>query len=491
MKHYRFFCMLSLFCCTILSSDLASWAAEELSIARAVSMAIAHSPMLKAMKLGEEAAQAQVGSAKAMKRPKLTFAVTDSRMNSPLQVFGTKLEQQRVTITDFDPGKLNHPGYENNLQLDMQILQPISLGGMDRNAIEAAKKGVKASRFDTDQALQQTIFRTIEAYLQVVLARESVAVAQKAVEASSETVRNASAAYEAMQAVEADLLQAKVHHSQNEETLLRMTNQYRLAREGLATLLGVPSVDEFDLTMPFLTQACESCQQDPKQLLQEALANRPDYLKLIYDEEAMKHRERMARGKTRPHFALGAQFQHNRRDFAQDGYGHSLFFARADWNLVDGEEAKFQAKEARTQAERIAKMRDAIADRIFLEIREAVYTINNALTRIQVTRDAIRQSEETLRIMRERYVAGLAILSDLLRAETALLSHRMNHLQALYDYSISRARLKLALGELTPDKCEILKPVVLSNSTSEAKLPSDRKSLATTSTNLSTSNLGE
>ncbi|MBI3039603.1 hypothetical protein HYY75_11270 [bacterium] len=46
---------------------------------------------------------------------------------------------------------------------------------------------------------------------------------------------------------------------------------------------------------------------------------------------------------------------------------------------------------------------------------------------------------------------------DVLRAETSLLNHQMNHLKALYDHSIGKARLKLALGELTLEHCEILR----------------------------------
>ncbi|HNV68233.1 MAG TPA: TolC family protein, partial [Candidatus Ozemobacteraceae bacterium] len=102
--------------------------------------------------------------------------------------------------------------------------------------------------------------------------------------------------------------------------------------------------------------------------------------------------------------------------------------------------------------------------------REPISNINNALERIRVSREAIGQSEESLRILRDRYVAGLAIVSELLGAETSLLSHKMNHLNALYDYSISRARLKLALGDLTVEKCDILQPEAAS-----VEMPSQTK----------------
>ncbi|HQG29972.1 MAG TPA: TolC family protein, partial [Candidatus Ozemobacteraceae bacterium] len=142
--------------------------------------------------------------------------------------------------------------------------------------------------------------------------------------------------------------------------------------------------------------------------------------------------------------------------FDGDGHGNSMVFARVDWNIADGGEASHKAAGARAQARQLRLAAQALKDGIHLQIREAVTSINNALERIRVSREAVENSTESLRILRDRYTAGLAIMSDLLGAETSLLSHRMNHLKALYDYSISRARLKMALGDLTLERCALL-----------------------------------
>ncbi len=290
----------------------------------------------------------------------------------------------------------------------------------------------------------------------MVLARESVVVAEKALESSAESLRNASAAYEAQRVVYSDLLQAQVHHTGNEENLLRQKNQLRLAQEVLATMMGVPSAQDANLTMPFLQQACISCGEDPQKLLEQALAQRPDYLGLARQVEALGHQERMMRGMVRPHVVVGAAAEQNRKDLDGGGKGNSMVFARIDWNVADGGESRHKARGLQQEAAALRDRLNALKDQIFLEIRTAVTTINNALERIRVSASAVEQSQESLRILRDRYVGGLAIMSDILGAETSLSAHRMNHVQALYEYALSKARLKMALGELTPEHCETL-----------------------------------
>jgi outer membrane protein TolC len=447
-------CFLLLFCgCTVW---LGAQTTEPLPISLAVKKALEHSPYLKAMAAGQEVARAKIGEAQAMKTPKFTVGVSDSRLNSPMMAFGAKLNQGRIAATDFNPARLNDPEYVNNLQIGAQVMYPVYLGGMDRHAVSAARQGVRAAEHDSVKAGEDVIYRTIETYLGVVLARESVTVAKKACEASGESVKNAQNAVEAQRTVESDLLQAKVHHSQNEETLLRMNNQFSLALESLATVMGETSAATYDLNMPFLEQACTTCGEDAGVLLARALRQRPDYLKVSRQRDAVGHQEKMARGSTKPRVVVGAAAENNRDGFKSTNHGNTLLFARVDWNVADGGEAAHKARGARHQQEQLNQMEKALADQIHLEIREAITNINNALERIRVSKLAGEQSQESLRILRDRYNAGLAIVSDVLSAETSLLSHTMNHLRALYDYSLSRARLKMALGELNLEHCDIL-----------------------------------
>jgi len=60
----------------------------------------------------------------------------------------------------------------------------------------------------------------------------------------------------------------------------------------------------------------------------------------------------------------------------------------------------------------------------------------------------VTQAEESLRIVQDRYDAGLTTIVELLDSETALTAVRTNLTRALYDATVSQARLDLSLGRL-------------------------------------------
>jgi outer membrane protein TolC len=88
-------------------------------------------------------------------------------------------------------------------------------------------------------------------------------------------------------------------------------------------------------------------------------------------------------------------------------------------------------------------------------VREAYLNLTAAQQRVDVSRQAQSQAEESLRIIQNRYEAGLATITDLLQVESANTSTRKNYLNALFDYRLSYAALELATGELAPDSASV------------------------------------
>ena len=69
---------------------------------------------------------------------------------------------------------------------------------------------------------------------------------------------------------------------------------------------------------------------------------------------------------------------------------------------------------------------------------------------------ALDQSAEGLRILRNRYDAGLATMTDLLHAEDAQRQSQNSYWQAAYGNTVAYAALLYATGQLTPDTAETL-----------------------------------
>lgn len=75
---------------------------------------------------------------------------------------------------------------------------------------------------------------------------------------------------------------------------------------------------------------------------------------------------------------------------------------------------------------------------------------------LATARAAMDQSAESLRILRNRYNAGLATMTDLLRAEDAERQSQNDYWHAAYTNTVAYAGLLYATGQLTPDSAENL-----------------------------------
>ena len=92
----------------------------------------------------------------------------------------------------------------------------------------------------------------------------------------------------------------------------------------------------------------------------------------------------------------------------------------------------------------------AMESAMALEIRSALVQYRSAEKQVDAARAAETQAEESLRILKNRYEAGLATMTDLLSAETARSSARTNLSKAIYMQRLSLAQVEYVAGILSP-----------------------------------------
>jgi len=80
-------------------------------------------------------------------------------------------------------------------------------------------------------------------------------------------------------------------------------------------------------------------------------------------------------------------------------------------------------------------------------------TLQTAREQVGVARDAVTQSEESLRIVQQRCDEELTTIAELLDSETALTTARTSLTRALYDARMSQARLDFSVGALDRARC--------------------------------------
>lgn len=81
-----------------------------------------------------------------------------------------------------------------------------------------------------------------------------------------------------------------------------------------------------------------------------------------------------------------------------------------------------------------------------VELLSALRRLESARARRVVSRSAVEQAGESHRIVRDRLEAGLATVTDVLRASTAQQDAEAQHIGALVDVLVGQAQLQKAVG---------------------------------------------
>jgi len=184
---------------------------------------------------------------------------------------------------------------------------------------------------------------------------------------------------------------------------------------------------------------------------QHALKSRTDLREADLGVEHATIGSRMARAEFLPKVNVFSSWEEDNQTFLTRGGNNWTAGVNLNFNIFDGGANRARLAAAHYRQSQAQAQAAQMAAAVKLQVREAFQNLTTAQQRVEVSRQAQSEAEESLRIIQNRYEAGLATITDLLRVEAARTSAQKNYLNALFDYRISYAALELATGELAPD----------------------------------------
>ncbi len=422
-----------------------SYAAESLTLEQAVDTALRNNPGLKAADAQIEAADAGVLRSASGFLPKVTVSETWSKTDNPLMVLGTKLNQEILTPSDFNPTVINNPEPISNYNTRLSVVQPLFNGGKEYIGRTQAKLARDATVQDRERARQETVYNVIKAYYGLLLAKEYHRVALQSIETSEANVKLAEARYKAGAVLQSDLLRARVQYAEVKEMVTRSDNNIRLAAAGLNFAMGLPQGAEHEIAGSLAAQELKA---EVNAEIGEAEEKRPDLIAMELNRQNTEKSVAQARTDYLPSLNLMGQVDWNSDRIAGEDAKSWAVMAVLQWNLFDGLVTRSKVKEALATSSRMKFLEEQTRSAVQLQVRQAYYNFTASLDRIAATASSVQEAEEGLRIVQKRYETGMTPFVDVLGAESALIRARTNALQALYDNNIFQAELKLAKGTL-------------------------------------------
>jgi outer membrane protein TolC len=423
---------------------------EELTLAAAVRRAVESHPALKAAVYQEAAATARVDQARAGFFPRLDFSEGVTQSDNPVYAFGSLLNQGRFTAADFALDKLNNPGAITNWRTNLTGNLPLFVGGRTYLGYQQAQLGHESVGLGKARLAQEVTFGVVRAYAAILLSQEALTTVEASLRTAEANLAAAQARHETGMVVASDALAARVRVARLKEEAIAAANQVRRAQAALSEAMGLPQDREYRVAGQLELPA--SPPDQPAALREIALQHRADYRQALLEEQRLDKDVLKAKGALLPTLHVMGNYEINNLRLATEGQDSWSVGVMLNLNLFNGGADRARIAEAQAQRARVAALRERLANAIELESRDAFLAHQTARERIGVAREAVTAAEESLRIVKDRYEAGLTTIVELLDSETALTAARTGLTRTLYDATVSRARLELSLGRLDHER---------------------------------------
>jgi outer membrane protein TolC len=421
---------------------------ESLNLPQAVAIALERNPERKASLAENRAAKAAIKETQAAYLPRLTFSETAAISNDPVFVFGTRLRQNRFTAADFALNQLNNPAAIGNFASRIGLEWKVFDSFLTRNNIRQAANEKAASEQRLARADQLVIFRVVQAYYGVLFACKQLEVAEHAVSTAQAVMEQSRARFQTGSSVESDYLSAQVDEAVRRQDLVRARNALSLARTQLNLVMGVQAEQDYDLAGPVapLTRPSPTMAEAESRALKE----RPDLKESKQQVTAREEAVAVAKSSFGPRVNVFAGVEADNVNFFGNGGNNWSAGAELQFDIFSGGQKKARLEREGAGLDRAQALRQAFEDGIRLEVRRAWYDVDSARQSVEINHMAAEQAEEALRIVNNRYEAGMTIITEMFRAEESARAARTNYWEAVYRLSTSYAALDLAMGILTP-----------------------------------------
>lgn len=373
------------------------------------------------------AAQAQYRQSNAVFLPNISASHTGMTTNNPLMAFGSKLNQEIVTQSDFDPARLNDPDRIDNFATKIEVRQPlVNIDGFYQRA--AAKNKMEATGLQSERTGDHMELETEKAYMQLQLAHKAVNVLEQALQTAEANLRLANNNFKQGYLQRSDVLAVEVRVTEVNNQLQYAKSNVKNASDYLMFLMGdsidvvlIPK-DSLQVQMNPVTAPSLSMERADIQAMELATQAR----KNMYRADKMSFLPRLN--------AFGSYELYDDEIFQGDATGYMAGVALT-WDLFDGGKRFGKTQQTKAEFKQAELEYEQHVHQSQMELNKAVRALEDAENKLQLTRLALEQSKEALRIRNNRYEQGLEKTTDLLMAETQYAEKQLEYYQTVYEYN--------------------------------------------------------
>ncbi len=338
--------------------------------------------------------------------------------------------------------------------LSLKAQQPLFTGFRISTGIAQADLAVHSSREAYRKAQQSTRFQVAQAFWALVEATEAVRVMEKSVERAEALLKEVQNRSAQGMTTREDVLRVEMSLEQARVQFLETTYTRELAHLHLRLLLSLPEHEkiapEYDFSDSFEVPQQYSIERYER-ILSRALQQRPEVKINHLQHEITDAELRSVSGKWLPSVSLFGQVDYanpNSRQFPpEDEFLMSWQVGLiGSINIADYTKIRPEKKAATQALRQIEQQDEQLIRKISLQIKQDLLNLHQAERRLQAAEKIREQARENYRIVYDKYLSGLAVNSDVVRAQEKLLEAQLSRSRAHIACRKGISKLQLDTG---------------------------------------------
>ena len=442
--------------------DRVSMVQGNLTLEKAVSLAVQQNPDILRAKKEIERTRGQVLEVRAQALPHVNLNSSYTQQDPDLierqgsSGGSIQLKQADGTTTTLDLGRGNQStGGDKSWRIAIEATQVLYSGGQVNAALKIAKFTQDQSIYTMRDTVDRVISQTRNQFYLVLLNRKLITVAEESIHLLEDELKDQKNRFDAGTVPKFNVLRAEVALANAQPDLIRAKNNYLIAQLELGKILGLEASRSAS-AKPSFEVAGDLFMSERKMSQAQALTiarERRAFLKaqrqnILAEEQQIT----VARAGYKPRLNANAGYEMHNSDLtdnlSQEVNGWT-FGVTGSWAVFDGFETKGKIEQAVARLGSARILYEDSVRQVELEVQKAFASLGEARELITSQVKVVEQATEALRLARERLAAGAGTQLDVLDAQVALTKARTTQQQALYDYNVAVSEFDRSTGSDT------------------------------------------
>ncbi len=339
---------------------------------------------------------------------------------------------------------------------DVTLIQPVYTFGKISSYREAASSGIKVAKAGVDKKTSEIVLRTKELYYSLLLAKDMRNLVLEVKDELVESIKKTEKQIEigSPWADEVNLFKLRAFLGEVDKNLNETEKGIALAKDALATSIGLPRGTDFDTDELSLTPEIR-IPEDLNNYLKNAVELRPEFIQLKEGLNARNALVDVEKSNYYPHLFVGLKASvagATNRDkvdnpYIYDSFNHSYgaVFMGLKWSIDFGI-TEGRVKEAMAEYHKLIEKKKFADEAIPFQVRKAYLDMEEAKKNIVETEKAYKNARKWLVAAVANFDMGIGDAKEVADAAMAYAQMKANNLRSIYNHRMSFANLLYATG---------------------------------------------